>query len=94
MIFSCCGPDSLSNCEDKFLPVLTDMGICYALNPIAMKNSMKNTYYTKTFQKVFLHEKEKPDENLFFKVNKLSSFDLQITLDSHISKVCKQYFKN
>ena len=84
MVFSCCGPGNHGNCQDKFQPVLTEKGICYAFNPTSINESLKESQYSDIFQSIFAPDFG-PFENV--KIDSTSkSYVMHITLDSHSSK--------
>ena len=86
MILSCCGPYKTCNCDIHFQPVLTDLGICFALNPTPLNQSFKESPYIDMIKTVFEHPQNDPDEtNCSYDG---SSYEMHIILDSHQTQVC------
>ena len=75
MILSCCGPNLFASCENIFQPVITDMGICFSLNPTSLNMSLKENKYTDMFSMVFEAEN---GVTVVDAKNEDSSFELHI----------------
>ena len=78
MMLMCIGPN-LTNCENAFSPVMTDRGICYALNAPKQSHVMKELPYLDMFNKVF----DPIVDESFNKWNISSDEEFLIILDSH-----------
>ena len=83
-VLSCCGPEPGFNCENSFRPVVTENGICFSFDPTYLNDSLIDNSYTNTFKKIFYPETEGQDWKTGLKGDK---FSMQITLDSHNSRV-------
>ena len=85
MVLSCCGPANSYDCQTKFEPVLTELGICYAFNPISFNKSFNSGLYASHFQNIFGPEESDTSQPL--KITEAGkSFQMHITLDSHTSR--------
>ena len=72
-------------CQDSFVPVLTNNGICYAYNGQNFHQSLRDTAYNKHFKSIFgVQEKvfQTDEENALG-----SGFNMFLILDSHQSSV-------
>jgi hypothetical protein len=85
MVISCCGPRIKTDCSKYFQPVLTDMGVCYAINPIKYNDSVRATSFTEIFRKVFEPEKKNISRVQMGPTG--YEYRLSIVLDSQNSKV-------
>ena len=85
MILSCCGPGEHCNCEDSFVPVLTEQGVCHSFNPT--NTSMKETQYSKMFKKIFQNTNGDNVATINECEANMKSFEMHITLDNHQTKV-------
>ena len=85
MIFSCCGPEEGTDCQDSFVPVLTERGICYAYNPTPINDFFFESSYTDIFKSVFDIDLGKRLSQ--FKVGGTGQLhQMHVTLDSHLRK--------
>ena len=81
-----------SSCQDKFQPVLTDLGICYSFNARNFNESFQENTYTNIFQEVF------QPEYVHLTMNQ-QSYKMSLILDAHKkqfdhdSSPSKQLFK-
>ena len=83
MILTCIGPTG-GDCESLFTPVITDKGICYAINAQNASQAMSLEHeYIKVFHKVYgindSYTKRQPSQNLS------ADYRFFIILDSHQS---------
>jgi hypothetical protein len=71
------------DCYDKFVPVLTDSGICFAFNAISFKETFRNgSQYISSFQKVF--QPDRLDDKELLNIDKRTR--MTIVLDNHLRR--------